>query len=842
MNGDGDTTQPTAEMQQALDQLSSDTVPNSQESIKEQPKEEEMPQQPTLSEWQTLRNRLRDSPHDSEGWNRLVELAESSGEIDEIKETYEALLETYPNTSSAQIAYLNHFLGPGAFPFAEAIFKRILRSSPSVDLWKFYLTYVRRVNTGPSTREAVRKSYEFAVSHVGQDKDSGDIWMDYIQFLRAGETTTTWEEQQKMDALRKVYHRAVQIPIENIERLWSELEAFESNLNKITAKKFMADLSPSYMQARTVLRQLQRHVAPLFPAPPSPSTASRPAISLPPIPKFNAPEKALVGAWKNYLKWEESNPLELEEKDRPTLIQRIQGVYRKAVIWMRFYGEIWYMSYVWHNSVGKHEDALNILKDGIKANPASFVLNFAYAEELEMKKDKDGVFAIFDKFIEILRADLEALESRLNSANSSFESNGSNNVPANGSTLSALPVTATGLTEAGTQSNNSSFNTQSSDDKPPKSKELSERRTEYGLAWIMYMRAARRVASQQAARTIFTKGRKDRWLPWEVYEAAALMEYHVSKKSDVASRIFDKGFEVFPDEVQLVLRHLSFLISVNDDQNARALFERVIGAFPPESARPLWDRWARYEYQYGDLETAQRLEKRIAEVYPADPPIKRFALRHTYMGTDAIAARDLGFSMARQPGAGATAGSSGPLARTDTQQSLISSSNYQTGGGSTAHKRPASPDYRKREDRGSSDYGSGHKRPRALSPPRDRDRERWDPPRRRFGSPGWDRDRDRDVPPPPPPPRKTERDREEEKGPDLPPVISWFVGQLPAPAAFDGPVFRTDDLMMLFRNAVIPSSTRVRSPPPGPPRGGGRPPPDYGPYQGPGGGRGGRRY
>jgi hypothetical protein len=37
-----------------------------------------------------------------------------------------------------------------------------------------------------------------------------------------------------MDALRKVYHRAVQIPIENIERIWSELESFESNLNKIT--------------------------------------------------------------------------------------------------------------------------------------------------------------------------------------------------------------------------------------------------------------------------------------------------------------------------------------------------------------------------------------------------------------------------------------------------------------------------------------------------------------------------------------------------------------------------------------------------------------------------------
>lgn len=74
-----------------------------------------------------------------------------------------------------------------------------------------------------------------------------------------------------------------------------------------------------------------------------------------------------------------------------------------------------------------------------------------------------------------------------------------------------------------------------------------------------------------------------------------------------------------------------------------------------------------------------------------------------------------------------------------------------------------------------------------------------------------------------------------------------------------GPVFRTDDLLNLFRNAVIPSMTaRPKSPPRSgqsnsllsPSRirdsfskgGGGRPPPDYGPYQGPNSGRGGRRY
>ena len=164
-----------------------------------------------------------------------------------------------------------------------------------------------------------------------------------------------------------------------------------------------------------------------------------------------------------------------------------------------------------------------------------------------------------------------------------------------------------------------------------------------------------------------------------------------------------------------------------------------------------------------------------------DPPIKRFAQRHIYLGTDAIAARDLGFAMARQVG---TAGSSSTLGRTDTVQSLLSNSNHQTGASTISQKRPASPDYRKRDDRPPGDYGLAHKRIRPSTPVRDRDRERWDAPgRRRVGSPSWDRDRDRDGPPPP---RRMEREREEDKGVVLPPVISWFVGQLPTPSAFDG--------------------------------------------------------
>ena len=101
----------------------------------------------------------------------------------------------------------------------------------------------------PSSRDTVRKAYEYALNHIGHDKESNEIWTDYIQFLKSGEVrrsiesyastseeqrqaATTWDEGQKMDAIRKAYQRAVQTPMENVKRLWEEYSEFETNLNK----------------------------------------------------------------------------------------------------------------------------------------------------------------------------------------------------------------------------------------------------------------------------------------------------------------------------------------------------------------------------------------------------------------------------------------------------------------------------------------------------------------------------------------------------------------------------------------------------------------------------------
>lgn len=165
-----------------------------------------------------------------------------------------------------------------------------------------------------------------------------------------------------------------------------------------------------------------------------------------------------------------------------------------------------------------------------------------------------------------------------------------------------------------------------------------------------------------------------------------------------------------------------------------------------------------------------------------DPPIKRLAQRYMYLGTDAIADRDLGFAVARRTTR------SNSVGRTETTQSgPAASQNAQ----SVPPKRAASPDFRKRDDGRIGEYG-GHKRMRALSPVRgaERDRDgRWDVPTRRRFSPA------------PPPSSRSGRelqrshDREDDKPrPALPAILSWFIGELPSPASFDGefiPTYRS---------------------------------------------------
>ena len=96
-------------------------------------------------------------------------------------------------------------------------------------------------------------------------------------------------------------------------------------------------------------------------------SGNKTGLVLPQKPTFTARERELVGHWKNYLKWEESNPLDME--DATTLRIRVQAAYAKAITALRFFPEIWYWYFHWTLEKGKAEDAIAVLKAGMDAIP-----------------------------------------------------------------------------------------------------------------------------------------------------------------------------------------------------------------------------------------------------------------------------------------------------------------------------------------------------------------------------------------------------------------------------------------------------------------------------------------
>ncbi|KAJ7775312.1 hypothetical protein B0H16DRAFT_1756546 [Mycena metata] len=320
-------------------------------------------------------------------------------------------------------------------------------------------------------------------------------------------------------------------------------------LNKITAKKSMSDLSSAHMQAGTVLRQLTIYLSGL-------GMNNQTGIFLPAPVTFSGQES-------------------IEEKDNVLLISRIQMVYRKAVIRMRYYPEIWFMAYSWTTSVGRKDEGLAILKAGLDANPArhvfhlswisdpsdapfihSFALTYAYAELLEKSqltkdhRDFTEIHSVYERFF--------------------------------GKRPTATPQTPRPpLLIRGRPCRSAD---------PPTKEELAERKKnqeelpelkkQYSNTWINYMRLARRAQGHKTCRDVFGKARKDEYIGWEVYEAGAMTEYrcNLEDRRLVAARIFETGMKKYSSHSTYVLSHLGFLLTVNDENSIYPHTYHSIGA------------------------------------------------------------------------------------------------------------------------------------------------------------------------------------------------------------------------------------------------------------------------
>lgn len=457
-----------------------------------------------------------------------------------------------------------------------------------------------------------------------------------------------------MDQIRRVYHRALGTPLEGIEMLWHQYDAYENALNRVTAKKMLSDKSSAYMAARQAAKELatilgegglgdgsgDSGVLPL--------SASVPSEWALPPPADASIAAAIYGHWLRWIRWERANPLGLVEGS-PALNQRIQYAYKVSLgVSLRHYPEMWFDYARWlllANTVASSaggtgsgagqavkrsalaEEAEATLRTAAQVLPHDLLVNFALADLLESAAATSTSTATTTT----AGAAANAVGVEENGATKGSETKSASagetkvTLPDSSSSSSASPALEVyaALVEA------LSAQVAANASAPP-DQSLVDNLT---LALIQQMNCARRVEGIAAARAIFTRARKLPYISYQLFVASAQMELHCKRDATVAGRIYELGMSRFGHCPSYVLTYLEHLLGQQDEANARALFERALVSLAPGEALDLWKTYLDHHFRYGEQATVSLLLERFRAAYgdhPISADLSVFARQYGY--------------------------------------------------------------------------------------------------------------------------------------------------------------------------------------------------------------------
>lgn len=288
--------------------------------------------------------------------------------------------------------------------------------------------------------------------------------------------------------------------------------------------------------------------------------------SIPPTGTMD--EAKQIELWKKYLNWEKENPLRTE--DQTLITKRVMFAYEQCLLCLGHHPDIWYEAALYlENSSRNFADKGDMNNAKVFSDEAAAIYERAISSL--MKKNMLIYFAYAD--FEEGRMKLEKVHSILKRI------------------IAIEDVDPT-------------------------------------LVYIQYMKFTRRAEGIKSARGVFKKAREDVRTKYHVFVAAALMEYYCSKDQQIAFKIFELGLKKFGNIPEYVLSYVDYLSHLNEDNNTRVLFERVLtsGQLPVDKSGEVWSHFEDFESTCGDLASILKIEKRRLTTYKEEYKDREAAL------------------------------------------------------------------------------------------------------------------------------------------------------------------------------------------------------------------------
>lgn len=320
----------------------------------------------------------------------------------------------------------------------------------------------------------------------------------------------------------------------------------------------------SFTELQTITRDLVRTTLP----------------KLPPTPGFDgeAEYAKQVEIWNRWIEWEKSDPLVLKDEDVKAYHERILYVYQQCLMALRYWPAMWFEATEFCFQNGLDKEGTDFLIQGTSANPESCLLAFKYGDRLESTTTNEGgldgiksraaaVRAPYDKLLDALYDLIAKAKAR--------EAQEIARIEANFAESDQNPPAIKGEDDddddaySGGRHNEAEKNAQIESLKTANAAQIQLLSKTISFAWIALMRASRRiggkgsVGDEPGSRQIFADARKRGRLTSDVYVASALIEYHCYKDL-AATKIFERGMKLFPEDESFALEFLRHLIASND--------------------------------------------------------------------------------------------------------------------------------------------------------------------------------------------------------------------------------------------------------------------------------------
>ena len=283
----------------------------------------------------------------------------------------------------------------------EQIFGRCLLQCLNVELWTFYLDYLRK----HKSPEDLGRAYELSRNTVGLDISSSSIWIDSITFMKDLKTADQNQKTQQIQLLRQIYQEALQIPMHNLDKIWKDYESFENEVNPAMAKNFLGEMAPKQKSAmnkykeRKNIRENMGGVGGLL------------LNMLATPPTGSEKERVQKQIWKDLIELEKRNTQRLSTQE---VKRRVMFTYQQCLLCFRHHVDIWYEGAMYLSSLGYNEEASAFFQSGCTAllppkktdvvtpkEEGSILLHLAYAEYLETKKKFEEADKIFEDLLKV---------------------------------------------------------------------------------------------------------------------------------------------------------------------------------------------------------------------------------------------------------------------------------------------------------------------------------------------------------------------------------------------------------------------------------------------------------